>query len=234
MNNLIKIINLNKKFKLTNNENLLIFENLNLNINKNSITSIIGPSGCGKSTLLNILGLLDSSYSGDYIFNNQNINKMGNSNLSRVRNHNMGFIHQFFYLIPELSVLENIKLPALINNSNDFLITKNAIKLLEVLEISEKKNMKPNLLSGGEQQRVAIARSLINTPELILADEMTGNLDENTANKIFNFFLKYVEQNKKTLVYVTHNKKFALFADEIYNFENKKLYLLDEQSFHSS
>ena len=226
MNNLIKIKNLNKKFKLTNNENLLIFENLNLNINKNSITSIIGPSGCGKSTLLNILGLLDSSYSGDYIFNNQNINKMGNSNLSRVRNRNIGFIHQFFYLIPELSVLENIKLPALINNSNDFLITKNAIKLLEVLEISEKKNMKPNLLSGGEQQRVAIARSLINTPELILADEMTGNLDENTSKEIFSFFIKYVKENKKSLIYVTHNNGFASQANIMFKFQNANLTLI--------
>tara|TARA_B100000579_G_scaffold437383_1_gene466493 strand:+ start:1165 stop:1845 length:681 start_codon:yes stop_codon:yes gene_type:complete len=223
MNNLIKIKNLNKKFKLTNNENLLIFENLNLNINKNSITSIIGPSGCGKSTLLNILGLLDSSYSGDYIFNNQNINKMGNSNLSRVRNRNIGFIHQFFYLIPELSVLENIKLPALINNSNDFLITKNAIKLLEVLEISEKKNMKPNLLSGGEQQRVAIARSLINTPELILADEMTGNLDESTSDEIILFFLNFVKKNNLSLIYVTHNPRYADMADFQYELKNKTL-----------
>ena len=223
MNNLIKIKNLNKKFKLTNNENLLIFDNLNLNINKNSITSIIGPSGCGKSTLLNILGLLDSSYSGDYIFNNQNINKMGNSNLSRVRNRNIGFIHQFFYLIPELSVLENIKLPALINNSNDFLITKNAIKLLDVLEISEKKNMKPNLLSGGEQQRVAIARSLINTPELILADEMTGNLDESTSDEIIEFFLNFIKKNNLSLVYVTHNSKYAEMADFQYELKNKTL-----------
>ena len=223
MNNLIKIKNLNKKFKLTNNENLLIFDNLNLNINKNSITSIIGPSGCGKSTLLNILGLLDSSYSGDYILNNQNINKMGNSNLSRVRNRNIGFIHQFFYLIPELSVLENIKLPALINNSNDFLITKNAIKLLDVLEISEKKNMKPNLLSGGEQQRVAIARSLINTPELILADEMTGNLDESTSDEIILFFLNFVKKNNLSLIYVTHNPRYADMADFQYELKNKTL-----------
>jgi len=223
MNNLIKINKLNKKFKLSNNDNLLIFENLNLNIDKNSITSIIGPSGCGKSTLLNILGLLDSSYNGDYIFNNQNIQKMRNSHLSKIRNRNIGFIHQFFYLIPELSVLENIKLPALINNSNDFLITKNAIKLLEVLEISEKKNMKPNLLSGGEQQRVAIARSLINTPELILADEMTGNLDESTSDEIILFFLNFVKKNNLSLIYVTHNPRYADMADFQYELKNKTL-----------
>ncbi len=223
MNNLIKINKINKKFKLSNNENLLIFENLDLNIDKNSITSIIGPSGCGKSTLLNILGLLDSSYNGDYIFNNQNIKKMRNSHLSKIRNRNIGFIHQFFYLIPELSVLENIKLPALINNSNDPLITRDAIKLLETLEIDEKQNMKPNLLSGGEQQRVAIARSLINKPELILADEMTGNLDESTSDEIIEFFLNFIKKNNLTLVYVTHNSKYAEMADFQYELKNKTL-----------
>ena len=223
MNNLIKINKLNKKFKLSNNDNLLIFENLNLNIDKNSITSIIGPSGCGKSTLLNILGLLDSSYNGDYIFNNQNIQKMRNSHLSKIRNRNIGFIHQFFYLIPELSVLENIKLPALINNSNDPLITRDAIKLLETLEIDEKQNMKPNLLSGGEQQRVAIARSLINKPELILADEMTGNLDESTSDEIIEFFLNFIKKNNLSLIYVTHNSKYAEMADFQYELKNKTL-----------
>ena len=223
MNNLIKINKLNKKFKLSNNDNLLIFENLDLNIDKNSITSIIGPSGCGKSTLLNILGLLDSSYNGDYIFNNQNIQKMRNSHLSKIRNRNIGFIHQFFYLIPELSVLENIKLPALINNSNDALITSDAIKLLETLEIDEKQNMKPNLLSGGEQQRVAIARSLINKPELILADEMTGNLDESTSDEIILFFLNFVKKNNLSLIYVTHNPRYADMADFQYELQNKTL-----------
>ncbi len=223
MNNLIKINKLNKKFKLSNNDNLLIFENLDLNIDKNSITSIIGPSGCGKSTLLNILGLLDSSYNGDYIFNNQNIKKMRNSHLSKIRNRNIGFIHQFFYLIPELSVLENIKLPALINNSNDALITGDAIKLLETLEIDEKQNMKPNLLSGGEQQRVAIARSLINKPELILADEMTGNLDESTSDEIIEFFLNFIKKNNLSLIYVTHNSKYAEMADFQYELKNKTL-----------
>ena len=223
MNNLIKINKINKKFKLSNNDNLLIFENLDLNIDKNSITSIIGPSGCGKSTLLNILGLLDSSYNGDYIFNNQNIKKMKNSHLSKIRNRNIGFIHQFFYLIPELSVLENIKLPALINNSNDPLITRDAIKLLETLEIEEKQNMKPNLLSGGEQQRVAIARSLINKPELILADEMTGNLDESTSDEIIEFFLNFIKKNNLSLVYVTHNSKYAEMADFQYELKNKTL-----------
>ena len=223
MNNLIKINKINKKFKLSNNDNLLIFENLDLNIDKNSITSIIGPSGCGKSTLLNILGLLDSSYNGDYIFNNQNIKKMKNSHLSKIRNRNIGFIHQFFYLIPELSVLENIKLPALINNSNDPLITRDAIKLLETLEIEEKQNMKPNLLSGGEQQRVAIARSLINKPELILADEMTGNLDESTSDEIIEFFLNFIKKNNLSLIYVTHNSKYAEMADFQYELKNKTL-----------
>jgi len=202
---------------------LLIFKNLNVQIPKNSITSITGPSGCGKSTLLNILGLLDSSYTGDYFFNDQNVNKMNNNYLSTIRNQNIGFIHQFFHLIPELSVLENIKLPALINNKKDNLITIEAIKLLETFEIYEKKNMKPNKLSGGEQQRVAIARSLINTPDLILADEMTGNLDESTSDEIIMFFLKFIKENNVSLIYVTHNPKYAHMANSKYELKNKTL-----------
>ena len=224
MNNLIKITNLNKKYKLLNQNELLIFENLNLNISRNSITSIIGPSGCGKSTLLNILGLLDSSYNGDYLFNDQKVNNMSNNDLSKIRNQNIGFVHQFFYLIPELSVLENIQLPALINNSNDTFINNETSKLLDIFEITDKKNMKPNKLSGGEQQRVAIARSLINKPDLILADEMTGNLDENTSDEIINFFLNFVKNNNISLVFVTHNSKYAVMANAEYELKNKSLF----------
>ena len=118
-------------------------------------------------------------------------------------------------------------LPILIDN-NKLAADKIASSILNEFGLEDRINYKPLKLSGGEQQRVAIARALVNNPNLILADEMTGNLDENTANKIFDFFLNYVEKNKKTLVYVTHNKKFSLFADEIYHFKNKKLTLADE------
>ena len=225
MNNLIKITNIKKVFYLSNSEELLIFKNLNLNISKNSISSIIGPSGCGKSTLLNILGLLDSNFKGNYFFEGNTINNMNSNGLSKIRNKKIGFIHQFFHLIPELTVLENVLLPALIHSKKFSAITDNAYTLLKTFEILDKKNMKPNKLSGGEQQRVAIARSLINKPNLILADEMTGNLDEKTADDIINFFIKFIKNHNISLLYVTHNLKYAEMANFKYELKNKNLIL---------
>jgi len=225
MNNLIEISNLKKIYNLSNNDELLLIENLNLNISKNSITSITGPSGCGKSTLLNILGLLDSNFHGNYFFESKSIKEINSKSLSDIRNKKIGFVHQFFHLIPELSVLENVTLPALVQSNKMSDINNDAYKLLEVFEIIDKKNMKPNKLSGGEQQRVAIARSLINKPNLILADEMTGNLDEKTSDEIISFFLKFVSNHNISLLYVTHNQKYADLAKFKYELRNKNLIL---------
>ena len=225
MNKLIEISNLKKVYNLSNKDELLLIDNLNLTISKNSITSITGPSGCGKSTLLNIIGLLDSNFHGNYFFESKSIKEINSKNLSNIRNKKIGFVHQFFHLIPELTVLENVKLPALVQTSNISDINKDAYKLLEIFEIIDKKNMKPNKLSGGEQQRVAIARSLINKPNLILADEMTGNLDEKTSDEIINFFLKFVANHNISLIYVTHNQKYADIAKIKYELRNKNLIL---------
>ena len=225
MNKLIEISNLKKIYNLSNRDELLLIENLNLTILKNSITSIIGPSGCGKSTLLNILGLLDSNFHGNYLFENESIKGINTKTLSKIRNKKIGFVHQFFHLIPELTVLENITLPALVQSKKISDINNDAYKLLEIFEIINKKNMKPNKLSGGEQQRVAIARSLINKPNLILADEMTGNLDEKTSDEIIKFFLKFVANHNISLIYVTHNKKYAEMAKIKYELRNKNLIL---------
>ena len=225
MNKLIEISNLKKIYNLSNKDKLLLIDNLNLTISKNSITSIIGPSGCGKSTLLNILGLLDSNFYGNYFFESKSIKEINSKNLSNIRNKKIGFVHQFFHLIPELTVLENVILPALVQSNNISDINNDAYKLLEIFEIIDKKNMKPNKLSGGEQQRVAIARSLINKPNLILADEMTCNLDEKTSDEIINFFLKFVANHNISLIYVTHNKKYAEMAKIKYELRNKNLIL---------
>ena len=225
MNNLIEIRNLKKIYNLSNKDELLLIEKLNLNISKNSITSIIGPSGCGKSTLLNILGLLDSNFYGNYFFEGDSMKEISSKSLSKIRNKKIGFVHQFFHLIPELSVIENIMLPALVQNNKISEINNEAFKLLNILEIIDKKNMKPNKLSGGEQQRVAIARSLINKPNLILADEMTGNLDEKTSDEIIDFFLKFVVNHNISLIYVTHNQKYAKMAKFKYELRNKNLIL---------
>tara|TARA_A100001011_G_scaffold227137_1_gene235259 strand:- start:329 stop:1009 length:681 start_codon:yes stop_codon:yes gene_type:complete len=225
MNNFIEINNLKKKFHLSDKNELLIFENLNFSITKNSITSIVGSSGCGKSTLLNILGLLDSSFEGEFLFEGKATNSISSNQLSDIRNKKIGFIHQFFNLIPELSVLENIILPGLINKKKESAVTKEACNLLQIFGMLDKKNIKPNKLSGGEQQRAASARALINTPDLILADEMTGNLDEDTSDEIINFFLNFIKNNNISLLYVTHNQKYADMAENKYVFKNKKLIL---------
>ena len=225
MINLIEINNLKKKFILSNDHELSIFDNLNLSIENHSISSIVGPSGCGKSTLLNILGLLDSKFDGQYLFEGKTIHNMKNNQLSSIRNKKIGFIHQFFHLIPELTVLENVILPGLINSNKISEIKDEAYKLLDAFGILDKKNMKPNKLSGGEQQRVASARSLINKPDLILADEMTGNLDENTSDDIINFFIKFIKKHNISFLYVTHNQKYAEMANTKYEFKNKKLIL---------
>ena len=225
MNNLIEINNLKKKFHLLNDNQLLIFENLNFSITKNSITSIVGSSGCGKSTFLNILGLLDSNFEGQFLFEGKATKTISSNQLSNIRNKKIGFIHQFFNLIPELSVLENVILPGLISKNKESEINKEACELLDIFGILDKKDIKPNKLSGGEQQRVASARALINKPDLILADEMTGNLDEDTSDEIINFFLKFIKSNNISLLFVTHNQKYADMANNKYEFKNKKLIL---------
>ena len=226
-NLIIQISNLNKSYIDENNAKVEIIKNLNFNLKTKSKVAIIGPSGSGKTTFLNIIGLLDREFDGNFLFKQKNISLSSPNETNSIRGLSIGFIHQFFHLIPELTVIENVMLPLLINK-NDINSYEMSKKILVQFGLEDRINFKPLKLSGGEQQRVAIARSLVNNPDLILADEMTGNLDEDTANNIFKFFINYIEQNKKTLVYVTHNKTFSLLADEIYYFKNKKIHLKNE------
>ena len=220
-NNFIKIRNLSKSYEVNYNK-LTIINELSLDLQKNCIVSIVGPSGSGKSTFLNIIGLLDRDFLGEYELNGKDMKHLSKKQLNYTRGSSIGFVHQFFHLIPELNVIENVMLPYLINSkqSDNFKLAKN---LLETFGLNDRMNFKPIKLSGGEQQRVAIARSLINNPDLILADEMTGNLDENTAKEIFDFFLTYVKKNKKSLIFVTHNNYFAEQANNIFKFSNTTL-----------
>ena len=220
-NNFIKIRNLSKSYEVNYNK-LTIINELSLDLQKNCIVSIVGPSGSGKSTFLNIIGLLDRDFLGEYELNGKDMKHLSKKQLNYTRGSSIGFVHQFFHLIPELNVIENVMLPYLINSkqSDSFKLAKN---LLETFGLNDRMNFKPIKLSGGEQQRVAIARSLINNPDLILADEMTGNLDENTAKEIFNFFLSYVRESKKSLIFVTHNNYFAEQANNIFKFSNTTL-----------
>jgi len=223
MNNIIKINNLSKSYNLGDGSVLNVIDQLNFALSYSCITSITGPSGSGKSTLLNILGLLDSDFSGKYMLKNNHINNLKKTQINEMRCKSIGFVHQFFHLIPELTVIENVMLPALINNKSQENAEKNAKDLLDNFGLNDRLNFKPIKLSGGEQQRVAISRSLVNNPDLILADEMTGNLDEYTADEMFNFFLNYIKKNSISLIFVTHNKKFAEMANEKYYFMNKQL-----------
>ena len=212
INKIINIEHLNKSYSLKNS-NLLILENINFELQKSSVVSIMGPSGCGKSTFLNIIGLLDSEFEGKYDLLNKNAINLSVYEKNLLRNNSIGFVHQFFHLIPELTVLENIALPKMIQTNNTKESIVSAKYLVEKFGLTERINFKPLNLSGGEQQRVAIARALINNPQIIIADEMTGNLDEETSDTIFDFFLNEIRINKKSLIYVTHNEKYAKKAD---------------------
>ena len=212
INKIINIEHLNKSYSLKNS-NLLILENINFELQESSVVSVMGPSGCGKSTFLNIIGLLDSEFEGKYDLLNKNAINLSVHEKNLLRNNSIGFVHQFFHLIPELTVLENIALPKMIQTNNTKESIVSAKYLVEKFGLTERINFKPLNLSGGEQQRVAIARALINNPQIIIADEMTGNLDEETSDTIFDFFLNEVRINKKSLIYVTHNEKYAKKAD---------------------
>ena len=215
INKIINIEHLNKSYSLKNS-NLLILENINFELQESSVVSVMGPSGCGKSTFLNIIGLLDSEFEGKYDLLNKNAITLSVHEKNLLRNNSIGFVHQFFHLIPELTVLENIALPKMIQTNNTKESIVSAKYLVEKFGLTERINFKPLNLSGGEQQRVAIARALINNPQIIIADEMTGNLDEETSDTIFDFFLNEIKINKKSLIYVTHNEKYAKKADKRY------------------
>jgi len=220
--NIISIYNLSKEYT-SNNNSVVILKDISFKLYQGDIVSIVGPSGSGKSTFLNILGLLDSSFKGQYDFLDKNIKYISNDQKNIIRNNSIGFVHQFFHLIPELNVLENVTLPNLIQCNKVADSVKKAKSILTNFDLQDKIHSKPHNLSGGEQQRVAIARALINKPSIIIADEMTGNLDEKISDSIFNFFLEQIRINNQSLIYVTHNNHYAKQANMKYQILNQKL-----------
>jgi|TARA_B100001971_G_scaffold62920_1_gene57955 ABC-type lipoprotein export system ATPase subunit len=220
--NIISIYNLSKEYT-SNNNSVVILKDISFKLCQGDIVSIVGPSGSGKSTFLNILGLLDSSFKGQYDFLDKNIKYTPNDQKNIIRNNSIGFVHQFFHLIPELNVLENVTLPNLIQCNKVADSVKKAKSILTNFDLQDKIHSKPLNLSGGEQQRVAIARALINKPSIIIADEMTGNLDEKISDSIFNFFLEQIRINNQSLIYVTHNNHYAKQANMKYQILNQKL-----------
>jgi len=203
--------NLHKKY-----DELHVLKGVSLHIKKGEIVSIVGASGAGKTTLLQILGTLDlpsKEASTSLIINGEDILKMKDKAMSQFRNLNLGFIFQFHQLLPEFTALENVCIPGFIAKRNKSEVEEEAKNLLDFLGLSHRINHKPNELSGGEQQRVAVARALINKPAVIFADEPSGNLDTNTAENLHQLFFKLRDEFGQTFVIVTHNEELANMAD---------------------
>lgn len=192
---------------------LQILKGVDLSVDKGEVVSVVGASGAGKSTLLHIIGTLDKPNSGDLRINDIDVSRLSARELSHFRNKNIGFIFQFHHLLPEFTALENICIPAFIAKVKKSEAEAKALELLDVLGLSHRKDHKPNQMSGGEQQRIAVARALINNPALVLADEPSGNLDSNTAKELHQLFFDLRDQFKQTFVIVTHNEDLADMAD---------------------
>ncbi|QEM09226.1 ABC transporter ATP-binding protein [Mucilaginibacter rubeus] len=192
---------------------LQILKGVDLEVQKGEIVTIVGASGAGKSSLLNILGTLDKADSGTLTINGIELNKLNNKQLSDFRNRQIGFIFQFHHLLVEFSALENVCIPAFIAGKSKSDAEKRAAELLDLLGLKDRLHHKPNQLSGGEQQRVAVARALINNPALIFADEPSGNLDSVNALELHELFIKLKNDFRQTFVIVTHNEDLANLSD---------------------
>ena len=192
---------------------LEVLKGIDLQINQGEIVSVVGASGAGKTTLLQIIGTLDKPTSGSILFDNQDISALSEKKLSMFRNKNIGFVFQFHHLLPEFTAIENLYIPAFIAGVQQKEAHNRALELLEFLHLSDRATHKPSELSGGEQQRVAVARALMNHPTLILADEPSGNLDSANARELHKLFFSLREKFNQTFVIVTHNQELADMSD---------------------
>jgi lipoprotein-releasing system ATP-binding protein len=226
MPKIVELKKINKTYGLdTPNPTQVLFD-LSLDFERSTFNSIIGQSGSGKSTLLNILGTLDKATSGDVFINGRDTQKMKKDEVSKLRNESIGFIFQFHYLLPEFTALENVLLPYKITKkpmTKD--IMNRANELLDIVGLSDKKHNLAMNLSGGQQQRVAIARALINNPEIILADEPTGNLDSDTTDQVYDLLREINEKYKTTFIVITHDRHVAEKADRILEIKDGKIHL---------
>ena len=214
MNNMIIKLEDVDKFYMETGNKLHILKKLNLEVKRGEFVSILGKSGSGKSTLLNIMGLLDKIDDGKIWIDDKEVSSLNETERNNIKNHFLGFVFQFHYLMSEFTAFENVMIPALLNNfKNKAEIEKEAKELLEIVGLAERMKHKPNQLSGGEKQRVAIARAMINKPKLILADEPTGNLDEDTGEMIFSLFRKINKERNQSIVVVTHARDLSQVTD---------------------
>ncbi|MDP3684392.1 MAG: ABC transporter ATP-binding protein [Ignavibacteria bacterium] len=221
--NIIKAENIFKSYPTGQNNRLEILKDISLEIPRNKISVIIGASGAGKSTLLHILGGLDKPDSGKILIEENDVASLSDKKLSSFRNNHIGFVFQFHHLLPEFTALENITIPQLIGNVSYLKAREKSAELLEIVGLTERADHKPAQLSGGEQQRVAVARALANDPKLILADEPTGNLDTVNSELLNDLFVQLRDKYAKTLIIVTHNKDLMALADIIFEMKDGRL-----------
>lgn len=222
MSNIIKAVNLIKEYAIGKTTSRVL-DNVSLGIDEGEFVSIMGPSGSGKSTLLYLLGGLDQPSSGNVFILDKDISKMKDKQESIMRRRDIGFVFQFYNLIPNLNVEENILLPVLLDGKKASSFKKELDEILEVVGLSDKRKHTPRELSGGQQQRVAIARALINSPQIILADEPIGNLDSKTGTEIMELLKKINREKKKTIVMVTHSRESAEYSDRIIFVQDGKI-----------
>ena len=192
---------------------LEVLKGIDLHINKKEIVSIVGASGAGKTTLLHIIGTLDKADRGQLLIDGTEVNRLNDTALAAFRNRKIGFVFQFHHLLPEFTAIENICIPAYIAGTGKKEATEKAMKLLEYLNLTDRKDHKPSQLSGGEQQRIAVARALINDPAVVLADEPSGNLDSKSAQELHKLFFRLRDEMGQTFVIVTHNPDLAAMSD---------------------
>jgi lipoprotein-releasing system ATP-binding protein len=202
---------------------LPVLKGVDINIDKGEIVSIVGSSGAGKSTLLHILGTLDTADKGSIFLHKQGIEKLKGKKLAAFRNKHIGFVFQFHHLLPEFSALENVCIPGWIAGRKKKEVMEKAFSILQILGLESRAEHKPQALSGGEQQRVAVARALINNPSIVMADEPTGNLDSANAKELHNLFIDLRNRFQQTFLIVTHNEEMAEMSDRILHMKDGKM-----------
>lgn len=218
MSEMIKVESVNKSFG-----ELRVLNDVSLSINRGEFVSIVGQSGAGKTTLLQIIGTLDRPDSGNVWIGGESLFGMDEDSLSSFRNLHIGFVFQFHQLLPEFSALENVMIPALIGNNSKVEAEKRAKELLEFLGVAQRAEHKPSELSGGERQRVAVARALVNRPDVLLADEPSGSLDSKNKEELNKLFLKLKDELNQTLVVVTHDMEMASVSDRVLRMQDGRI-----------
>ncbi len=220
MNNIIELNNISKTFD--NKKKITVLKNLNFKFKKGKIYSLSGPSGSGKSTLLNLLSLIDRPSSGNIKIDNRNINHNEIEINDKIRSSNIGIVYQEKNLLPDFTAIENVCIASLAANNNHKIADQESLKIIQKVGLKDRANHYPSELSGGEMQRIAISRAIVNKPRIILADEPTGSLDHENANQIFNLLFK-LKNNDRVIIFATHNRFFANKADYKISLSNGKI-----------